>query len=355
MRLLIVTQVVDTQNPVLGFFHGWIAALAARVEQVEVICLYKGVYELPDNVRVHSLGKEALQHATKGRGVGRRVLLPFTYAWRFLKLAWRLRTGYDTVFVHMNEEYPLIAGWLWKLLNMRVFMWRNHYAGSWRTRIAACFCTKVFCTSKHSFTARFKKTELMPVGVDIEKFMRDAAQPPAPRSILFLARIAPSKRPDLLIEALGLLIARGVSFTASIVGSPPVEHQRYYANVQARAEALGLHDRVRFHAGVPHDRAPLMFSSHEYFVNASPSGMLDKTIFEAAAAGAIVLASSDDFRDAAGDDYYFADATQLAEKLSYFLNEDSDTHMRRRIALQALAREESLGTLADRLAKHMQY
>ena len=70
----------------------------------------------------------------------------------------------------MNQEYVLIAGWLWKLLGKRTYLWRNHYAGSWLTDVAAVFCTKVFCTSKHSYTVKYKKTVLMPVGVDTERF-----------------------------------------------------------------------------------------------------------------------------------------------------------------------------------------
>jgi hypothetical protein len=159
MKLLVVTQTVDSTDPVLGFFHGWILALAQRVESVEVICLFEGEHELPANVRVHSLGKEKEKQS------------PIVYATRFFALAWNLRDQYDRVFVHMNQEYLLIAGWLWALLRKPAYLWRNHYAGSWLTDCAALFCTKVFCTSKHSYTATYKKTKLMPVGVDLERFV----------------------------------------------------------------------------------------------------------------------------------------------------------------------------------------
>lgn len=337
MRLLIVTQSLDRQDPVLGFFHQWVAALAARTEQVTVICLRAGDHALPENVGVYSLGKE------RGRAPAWR------YALRFLRLAWRLRERYDAAFVHMNEEYVLLAGAAWRLAGKRVYLWRNHYAGSWRTHLAAALSTKVFCTSKFSYTARFAKTVLMPVGVDTRRFMRDGAAPPAPRTILFLARMAPSKRPDLVIDALGPLLARGVSFTAAFVGSPLPDHVRYYESLAAQAERAGLHDRVRFLPGIPNDRTPELYAAHEYFVNASPSGMFDKTLFEAAASGALVLAASEDFRDAAGDDHWFADAATLADRLAALMAESETQRARRRDRLRALALEESLETLADRL------
>lgn len=341
MKLLIVTQVVDTQDPVLGFFHEWISALAARTERIIVICLKEGTHALPGNVRVYSLGKE------KGRTSA------LIYAARFLSLAWKLRSEYDRVFVHMNQEYILIAGWLWELLNKPVYMWRNHYAGSWLTDLAASTCTKVFCTSKHSYTAKYKKTELMPVGVNAERFASDADIRHEPRSILFLARIAPSKRPDMLIEALGLVLSKGISFVASIYGSPLPQDKTYEEHLQAMVERLGLHDRVRFHAGIPNEQAPAVYQAHELFVNCSRSGMFDKTLFEAAASGCFVLASSDDFKDAAGAQHYFTNVEELAERLERALARNEAERARDSERMRALARAENLATLADRLAHEL--
>lgn len=341
MKLLILTQAVDTENRALGFFTQWIAAIAERAEHIDVICLEEGSHALPPNVRVHSLGKE--------EGVGK-----LTYIYRFFACVISLRHRYDTVFVHMNEEYILMGGLLWKLLGKRVFMWRNHYAGSWKTTLAAALCTKVFCTSKYSYTARYKKTSLMPVGVDLERFLTDTPALRAPRSILFLSRIAPSKRPEMLIDALGDILARGISFTASIVGSPKEEDIPYYESLKARAEMLGLHDRVRFLPGVANDDAAALYRAHDIFVNCSPSGMFDKTLFEAAASGCRVLASSGDFKDAAGDHSYFTDSDSLADRLIETLSEDEDAIERRRVLLLSLARQESLSTLADQLVMKMQ-
>lgn len=336
MKLLVLTQAVDANDPVLGFFTHWIQELAGRVESVEVICLKKGMYTLPENVCVHSLGKE--------EGAGR-----ITYLRRFYTYIWKLRHDYDAVFVHMNEEYVLLGGLALRLWGKRVYMWRNHYAGSWRTRLAVFFCTKVFCTSKHSFTARFKKTVLMPVGIDLALFGEGAAVLREHRSILFLARIASSKRPEMFIDALGEVLAKGISFTASIYGSPLIADEPYHESLKARAESLGLHDRLRFYAGIPNEEAPAVYLAHDIFVNCSPSGMFDKTLFEAAACGCRVIAASDDFRDAAGEEAYAPDTESLAERLIQALNADEDAIARDRVRMQALARAESLGTLMDRL------
>lgn len=338
MKLLILTQEVDMEDPVLGFFTQWIIELATRVDSVQVICLKEGTHVLPDNVRVHSLGKED----SAGR---------LEYLRRFYTYIWRLRNDYDAVFVHMNEEYVLLGGLAWRLMGKRVFMWRNHHAGSWRTWLAALLCTKLFCTSKHSYTARFAKTTLMPVGINLDQFSESGAIARNPRSILFLSRIAPVKRPEMLIDALGEVLARGVSFTASIYGSALPEYQAYADSLQTRAESLGLHDRLRFHQGIPNHTAPDVYRAHDIFVNCTPSGAFDKTLFEAAACGCRVIAASDDFHDAAGDEAYAPDTEALTERLIETLSQDEDTTLRRRFQMQALARAESLGTLADTLVQ----
>jgi glycosyltransferase involved in cell wall biosynthesis len=336
MKLLVFTQVVDREDLVLGFFCRWIEELATRFEHVHVICLKEGIHDFPQNVQVHSLGKE--------KGVGR-----LTYLYRFYTYLFRLRDEYDSVFVHMNQEYVLLGGIFWKFLGKSVYMWRNHYAGSWLTNVAALFCTKVFCTSKHSYTARFRRTVLMPVGIDYQHFSSVEGVVREPRSVLFLARISPSKRPEMLIDALGEVLARGISFTATIVGSPKEGDESYAKSLQTRAESLGLHDRVQFRPGVPVSETPRVFAAHDIFVNCSPSGMFDKTLFEAAAAGCRVLASSEDFRDAAGDDTYTPTTKILTQLLIDILQQDENSIIRKRNVLRSLALGESLQTLADRL------
>jgi glycosyltransferase involved in cell wall biosynthesis len=342
MKLLVVTQTVNIEDLVLGFFHEWIRALASSYESIEVICLYEGKHHLPENVHVHSLGKE------DGR------VSFFTYAIRFKKLAWKLRRNYDAVFAHMNQEYILIAGPLWKLLGKRIYMWRNHYNGSWVTDVAAAFCTKVFCTSAHSYTANYKNTVLMPVGIDTESFSTASLSSRTPHSILFLARMAPSKRVEVFIDALALVKEKGIPFAASLYGSPLPADEAYYVSLKERAVKLGLGDAVTFHPGVSKANTPVIYSAYEIFVNCSRSGMFDKTLFEAAACGCLVIASSEDFKLLAGDEAYF-DGTPdaLAERLETMLSMSAEAKEQRTQNLQNVAQDQSIQKLTARLVEAM--
>lgn len=342
MRLLILTQVVDTNDPVLGFFHRWIEEIAQKVDHINVVCLREGEHNFPANVRVYSLGKE--------RGGGR-----IKYALRFYVALWRLRGTYDAVFVHMNQEYVLLGGLVWRLFGKKMYMWRNHYAGTFLTDIAAALCTKVFCTSKHSYTAKYRRTVLMPVGIDTTRFVLESQVLHQPDSVLFLARMAESKRPHMLLDALAILKTEEVHFSATFVGSPTPDNEVFYKNLITRAEELGLEKAVRFLPGRPNHEIPELYRSSSIFVNASPSGMFDKTIFEAAACGCIVLASSEDFKDAAGEEYYFDSSTMLADRIRKVLAESSEQQERMRVYMQSLARGESLATLADRLVAEWSY
>ena len=195
MKLLVITQKVNRQDPVLGFFHNWVSKFAGKFERITLIGLENGAYDLPGNVQVYSLGKEVSSSKIK-------------YVFNFYKYIWRERANYDAVFVHMNQEYILLGGLFWRIFGKKVYMWRNHHAGSVLTDLAVSFCKHVFCTSKYSFTAKYPKTILMPVGVDLEKFSIfnfQFSNQERKNKILFLGRIARTKNVHIFIESLNLL------------------------------------------------------------------------------------------------------------------------------------------------------
>lgn len=339
MKLLIITQKVDQSDPVLGFMHGWLAAFAQKTERLTAICLQEGTHALPSNVRVLSLGKE--------KGASR-----LGYVIRFFRYTWQLRADYDAVFVHMNQEYLLLGGWFWKLLGKKRFMWRNHHSGDWRTRLAVVFCNAVFCTSKYSYTARFKKTQLMPVGIDTDIFKPAASGViSAGRRVLFLARIAPVKKPHVLIEAVSMLVKKGVEVMLDLYGDPLPADVGYYAGLKDMVKREGLDEQVKFFAGIPNAQTVAVYQSHDVCVNLSSSGMYDKTIFEAMACGSLVLASNRNLEGVIDPRciYNEGDAVNLASKLEVLLGLNVVDRERIVTGLLAVAKRNNLKTLVDDL------
>ncbi len=284
MKLLIVTQKVNIEDPILGFFHRWIEEFAKHCEKVTVICLEKGKYHLPQNVKVLSLGKE--------RGNTKFDQL----AW-FYQHIWDERKNYDVVFVHMNQEYVLLAGLLWKLWKKKIYMWRNHAKGTIFTDLACKLSNKVFYTSPQSYTAKFPNAIQMPVGIDTDFFKPDSSVKKIPNSTLFLGRISPVKRVLEFVDRLGDLEREGKAFSATIAGEALRVDQPYMQKVIERVAAYEIKDKVKFIGSVNKVEALRLYQSHETYVNLTPGGSFDKTIFEAASCGASILVDNEDLKN----------------------------------------------------------
>ena len=163
----------------------------------------------------------------------------------------------------------------------------------------------------------------------------------------------PSKRPEVLLDALAILHKKGVGYTADFYGSPLPSTEEYYASLKERVLTLDLEREVSFHSGVPNSAAIDLYRAHELFVNCSPSGMFDKTLFEAAACGALVVASSGDFAELVDEKLSFpdSDAEALAERLAGLMALPANEKGRLTESLEGEAAKQSLATLGARLAK----
>ncbi len=337
MRLLIVTQAVDQDDPVLGFFHRWIETLAAQSEHVHVICLKEGRHALPKNVVVHSLGKEG------GRSLRK-------YLSRFYAYLWSLRGEYDAVFVHMNQEYVLLGGLIWKLLGKKLVLWRNHKIGSWRTRVACAIADHVCYTSPAAYVAHANNAVMMPIGIDTDVFAPREA--PVPRSILFLGRLDPVKNVHVFIGALTQLYEAGVTFTAAIYGSPTDPKSMYAHDVRNQAAVLALEGVLSVHEAVSNDEAAKLFTRYDLYVNLTPSGSFDKTIGEAMSAGAVVVAMNDAVRSVLPPEIFVADETSDGAARAIRNALDLATDARERITTVSrryIHEDHSLAKLAQQL------
>jgi glycosyltransferase involved in cell wall biosynthesis len=278
MKLLIVTQAVDRTDPVLGFFHRWLIEFAKHAESLTVICLYEGEHQLPPNVRVHSLGKEK----------GKRS--PLSYALTFLLLAWKLRDGYDSVFVHMNPEYLLVAGPMWRVLGKNTGLWYLHKSVTWRLRLAILFADHVFTASPNSMRVATTKKRVVGHGIDLAALASSAAPSYPPLSLLTVGRISRVKRIHLLIEAFAAVRTGGVEAYLTIVGAAAGKTgKRYEKELRGLAEGLGVAPYVVFQGPVAHAELGALFSESHLFLHASATGSLDKASLEPLATGVPIV------------------------------------------------------------------
>jgi glycosyltransferase involved in cell wall biosynthesis len=283
MNLLVFTQKIDRNDSTLGFFHSWIEKLSGDFETISVICLEKGDYDLPKNVTVYSLGKES----------GLRRLGYLKNLYNYLSL---ISGTYDRVFVHMNEEYVLLCGLYWKLKRIPVYLWRNHPKGNLKTLIAVLLSNKVFCTSKKSFTAKFKRTVLMPVGVDTEVFKQEENIIRKKYSICMVGRISPVKNIHIALESIVILKDKGVQASLNIIGPIPKRDQEYAESLEKFTDVADIRHIVNFVPGLIQTELVNIYNSNEIILNLTEEGSFDKTIVEGSACGTIPIVSGASFK-----------------------------------------------------------
>ena len=274
MRVLIVTQVVDTEHPILVFFHRWLEEFAKHCEQVTVICLQEGAHALPDNVKVYSLGKE----------VGKSRL---TYLIRFYKLIISLRHEHDSVFVHMNQIYVLLGAPLWRLWRKRVGLWYMHGTVTWSLRLAEKLVDVIFTGSPESFRLPSKKVVVTGHGIDTGRFAPQTG--PKDLDLITVGRITESKNLIALIDILRE-VRQEHEVTLSIVGGALTEGERAYeAKLRSHIEQYDLEHAVQFLGRIPQAGLPETLARAKVFVTAAQNGSLDKAVLEAMACGLPVV------------------------------------------------------------------
>jgi len=281
MRLLICTQTVDTGDPVLGFFHRWIEEFSKHCESVIVICLREGDHQLPANVKVLSLGKE------QGKGRVTRLLRFFYYILRNIR-------SYDAAFIHMNAEYALLGGLVWKLARKRRVLWYTHKSVTMMLRIGSRMVDAICTASVESFRLKRPHVIVTGHGIDPVLFSLPRARPVDFLRMATVGRITRSKGIHVLLDAMTLLPSRGVPYRLSIVGSPVTRSdERYQDELWDKIEELKLSTFAGFVGAKTSNEIPAVLASTDVFLHASDTGSLDKAMLEAMSAGCVVISSND--------------------------------------------------------------
>ena len=284
MKLLICTQIIDTNDSNLGFFHRWVEEFALHCEQVTVVCLKRGDYQFPSNVRVLSLGKE------EGTSKLTRVI-------RFYRYIIECRKNYDAVFVHMNAEYAVLGGWLFKRWGKKVSLWYAHKSVTPVLQFAMRFIDIVFTVAPESFKISSEKVRAVGHGIDTELFKPDIRESSIETRIITTGRIAQSKHLAEMLDVLDVLHARNELFTFTVVGEPTnAEESRYATMLRQEIGKRPYNAKVFMRGGLLHDNLPKVLNLQDIFFNFATTGNMDKAGLEALATGVPVLSTNESFK-----------------------------------------------------------
>lgn len=286
MKLLVCTQAVDKDDPILGFFHGWLFEFARHCESLEVICLREGKHDLPENVHVHTLGK-----THRGESL---FIDSVRYGFRFLFLALRLMRRYDQVFVHMNPEYVLLGALFWKISKKPVALWYTHKSVTLKLRIATLLICYVFTASAESFRIKSKKVVVTGHGIDTDRF--DAPRTPHKEGlrIITVGRLSRSKNILCLIRAMAELPRLGVTYRCAIVGDAITkDDEKYRDEIQWKIQEMDIGRWVTLEGEKSNADIPPLLAEADIFLHAGDTGSLDKAMLEAMSERCVVISSND--------------------------------------------------------------
>lgn len=324
-------------DPVLGFFHLWLEVFSKNCERLTVICLEKGEYHLPENVKVYSLGKED--------GVSR-----FRYVLIFYFLILREVWNYSGVFIHMNPEYAILGSPAWKITGKKVALWYTHKSVDFKLRLAEKLVNKIFTASSESFRLSSRKVEVMGHGIDSRLF-EGRGEKISGLKMITVGRISPAKDLKTLILGVRDFKARigekEVAF--DIVGGPVTKEDEFYEQeMRGLVKELGLDGIVNFIGEKKYSDLPEIYRRHDVFLHASRTGSMDKAVLEALASGLAVFTSSESYRDIHGGIHRFnsGDSGDLAKTIELVIssgkwlnNQETKDLIRKRYGLEPLVRK----------------
>ncbi|MCK5510808.1 glycosyltransferase family 4 protein [Candidatus Parcubacteria bacterium] len=310
MKLLICTQKVDINDDLLGFFHSWIAEFAKNCEQVTVVCLEKREYDLPDNVRVLSLGKEEISKKLKVC----KAKSSLSYVCNLYKYIWKERNNYDSVFVHMNQIYVLLGGIFWRMWQKKVVLWYAHGHVSLGLRIAEKFVDDIFTSTASGCRMKSDKIRIVGQGIDVNKFESKKLSARGGSAsgwkvksdkitrLITIGRISPVKDIGTLIKAVDILVKKGINVKLYIVGKIGLSEQdEYYEFLQKLIKEKKLEDNINFAGAAANKNIVKYLQKSDIFVSASQTGSLDKTFLEAMSCGLPVIGCNEALSAVLGD------------------------------------------------------
>lgn len=198
--------------------------------------------------------------------------------------------------VTVNDDWPVsyevpvthgMRAWLGRNLDRAPF-WRHLWRGIAIDRVI--YLSESTRAQVREAVPWFPDGKVCSQGVNRSLFVpRAFREIPAAPKLVFAGRLHPTKAPDVALETLAALRARGVPATLSFAGTPVTE--RYGAELERQAARLGIAPWVRWLGQVPRNRLGEVYRDADLMLFLSrweePQGL---THMEAMACGVPVVA-----------------------------------------------------------------
>ncbi len=344
MKLLIVTQAVDRDDPNLGAFYYWFELLAKQGACITILAGRAGSHNLPANVKVRTFGTD-MRFGRIGR------------LWKFWMLFSRHYANADAVLFHQIPEFVLAASPFLIGKKGIVSLWYAHGAVSWRLRMAERMVDNVFTSSEAGFRLPSKKVFHLGQAINTDLFFpaRGGHLGEVLRMVT-VGRISPVKNYETIIAACAILRDGWPKpWILTIVGAPITERDRAYAEqVKKIIREKKLEPFVHFYGERGYSEIPDILREHDLFLNVSATGSLDKAVLEAMACCLTVLTSNEAYRMILPPLYFVEHPSSafLAERIKAMAGEPRPNKALRDIVLRGHALVRTIEKIAALLATH---
>jgi glycosyltransferase involved in cell wall biosynthesis len=285
-------------------------------------------------VKVLSLGKE--------NGVSK-----LGYIGRFYKYIWQERRSYDAVFVHMNPEYAVLGGILWRVWGKRLTLWYVHRQTNLKLWLAEKFSHIVFTSAPESFKLKTNKVKFVGHGINTDVF--NTRPRTENHTLMHVGRITHIKHCEVLIDAMEHL---GDGWSAEFIGPAITLEDKKYK------ETLLKNKNVEFLDSLNQEAIAAKFSEAFASVNLAPTGGMDKAVLESWASGCPAFTSNETFREFLGEFadmflFKFRDAEDLSNKVKIFENLPNKTEIVWHLS-EKVKREYSVENLISKVANYIE-
>ena len=200
-------------------------------------------------------------------------------------VARRLSRRYGVPFV-LTEHAPWSETWFASSAVRREALAAGHAAAS-----VLAVSTSVKETVA-SYGIESSKVQVVPVGVDSERFVLDDAEPREPRQVLYVGWLNYNKGIDDLLHAVARIRRGGEQIRLVLVGSAAYRKTRLEEQaLRELADSLGLEDAVVFVGRQPQEEVARLMRQSALLVLPSRAESFGAVLVEALASGTPVVAT----------------------------------------------------------------
>lgn len=321
LKLLMIVQVLDFEDPVFGFLQDWILELNKNVKELYIIALFKGKYRLNSNVKVFSLGKE--QRRSKILYILNlyRIVIPLA---RKKKI--------DGILVFQGGWYPLLLWIVKKLFKLRLIQWKTHSVMNVKTLSNFMLVDKILTASYAYSKKRNKSVKLMGHAINTDKFIVNRSVPKK-KLIIVVGRTASVKRNIEVIEIFEKLVSHKDfgKFELEFIGVPTTKREKlYFENLLKLTIDKGLSNIVHFRGEVTYDELPHIYNEAHLSLSMGSIGSLDKVILESMACGTPVIMRTPSIKDQLGGYMkllYADDDDQVLRNIKEVINMEKENYL----------------------------